>query len=326
MVSLVLSLSLFAAEVAPPPLDAEQKRLREAAAQLHDAGHPAEAAAQLEALISATGGHPDLHFDAGQSRMAAGHHAHARRHFLAFLAAPGLPADDRELGKVRVEAAESRTEAVTVRLFPGTDALVRVRRADDPSRPALEATAVGGAALMHLDPGPWDVEVEASGFPPRRARVEVAAAPVTLELRLVPETGPAAGPPVAPAPALRPATGRAETIAGGVLVPLGLVALGALAAVAPAYQETRSNFSRLRGALERDPCDAIALVELAGLPAEARRERAALIALGVTSGALLGAGVGLLVHGQRLARRSRPARLSLHLRPGFGALTLLGKF
>jgi len=109
---------------------------------------------------------------------------------------------------------------------------------------------------------------------------------------------------------------RGETIAGAVIVPLGVLALGGLVIAAVSHRGTRAHAEDV-GYHCND------LETLVDLRTRARREAGAMVGLGVASGALLTAGAVLLVRGLRPLRR---ARLSLDVRPGLSGLTLSGNF
>lgn len=143
-----LSLSSWSA---PAELTGAQQAQRTFATRLHEERNYAEAANQLEALMQEVGPRPDVLFDAGQSRMAAGHGAHAWRHFQAFVSSPGLSPDDQTDGARRLAAAEARTAQVQVRLPAGTRAsAVVARRAGEGAgaRPPLGAEVVAGRATQ----------------------------------------------------------------------------------------------------------------------------------------------------------------------------------
>lgn len=112
-------------------------------------------------------------------------------------------------------------------------------------------------------------------------------------------------------------------IAGGVMLPLGLVALGVVGAVAPGYRRNLAEADALHAALASRPCtdgDRTRLREILGVT---RGQEGLMIALGLTGGALLTAGTALLVRGG-LARRR--ARLGLDLRHNRVGLTISGAF
>jgi hypothetical protein len=151
-------------------------------------------------------------------------------------------------------------------------------------------------------------------------------------------------PPPAPAPALLPVaqpepppktpvspptaptedpTPRRLQIAGGVMLPLGLVALGVLGAVASRYQRDLARGDALHTELAIRPCTDDDRTLMRELLATTRREEGLSIALGLTGAALVTAGTALLVRGGLQRRR---ARLGLALRQQGVGLTLSGAF
>lgn len=312
-----LAALLVVVQVAPPATDASRQAQREFAGRLHEEGRHAESAEQLEALLVQPGADPNLAYDAGQSRMAAGHRAHAWRHFRAYVETPGLSADDRAAGESRLRAAETGTTPVALVVTPA-DARVSVHRVGSSAqpRPPLSVALRAGAAELRLDPGPWEVRVEAAGAPPRTQRLDVGDEPMRVILEPSPSPAPAG-------PASQPHAGRAETVAGAVLVPLGLLALGGLTGVAVAHRHTRGEFEPLHAKYEQGMCLADEVLRLEELAGAARRQEGAMIGLGVAAGVLLGAGIGLLVHGRV---RARAARVTLDVRPGSAGVALTGRF
>ena len=313
--SFVLVLALLAPPGEPAPRDVSERAL-----ELYYEGRFGEAAAEFEAIAAQD---PGQFFEAGQMRFAAGHMAHAIRHFEAYLAS-GLDADARYIGQTRLARAAMGVRRVEVRLRPsGVDTKIVARRRGDPptqTRPELVTPVVAGAASLRLDPGPWELYVAAPGFLPVKHVLEVREANPTVVLQLMP--APAA---VMPVPAGRAARatelrrGRAQTVAGAVMVPLGLVALGGVAAVAVGYGRTRDEVQE-RG---RDGYLCNDVAPLDDLRFRARGQTAAMAGLGAASVALLAAGTILLVRGQGTLRR---ARLGLDLRPGRAGLMFSGSF
>jgi len=81
MLRLLVSLALVAA----PTVESDDRYAF--GVSLADQGRHAEAALHFETMVNDD---PGLHFEAGQMRVAAGHLAHAHRHFEAYLASgPG---------------------------------------------------------------------------------------------------------------------------------------------------------------------------------------------------------------------------------------------
>ena len=198
-----------------------------------------------------------------------------------------------------------------------------MRLGDD--RPPLSAPVREGVAELRLDPGLWDLRIAAAGHQPLHHHLDVLgtgptlAVPLTLQPVAAP---PPATPPVdpdAPRRAGQLRRARVETIVGAVALPVGLAALGGFVAAVAYRQDTRAGFEALR----RDAVDCDVRAQLDGLHARARRETGAMIALGVSAGALLTTGAVLLVRGQRRMKR---ARIALDLRPGHAGLSLSGAF
>lgn len=314
--SLVLVLML--AVGAPAPVADPQAR----ALELYDQGRFAEAAAEFERLAQSD---PSLFFEAGQMRFAAGHMAHASRHFQAYIAT-GLTDDARSIAQARLTKATAGTRRIDASLTPTTiSTQIVASRVGDPAgqeRPEF-VTAIAGHASLQLDPGTWELRVEKPGYLPLRQTVEVGETNAPLTLRLVPVP---AAVTAAPAPVVNVAArnrerrkGRAMTAAGAVMLPLGVVALGGFVAAAVGYRRTGEAFRGLGvdGYLCND------LAALGELHDRARRQAGAMVGLGVASGALLSAGTVLLVRGQRTLRRPR---LAFNLRPGQAGLLLSGSF
>jgi len=133
---------------------------------------------------------------------------------------------------------------------------------------------------------------------------------------------PVVAPPPQPPPA-PPATGRPLQIAGAVVLPLGLAALGAVAGVASTYQRNLATADGLHTALLHRPCTDDDRDRMRDLLAATRRQEGAMIALGVVGGALVTTGAALLIRGSLQRRRTR---LALDLRPGHAALAITGAF
>ncbi len=141
--------------------------------------------------------------------------------------------------------------------------------------------------------------------PPTPAAVPIRPAPAPAVIALPP-------PPTG-------AAGRQQLIAGGVMVPLGLVALGVLGAVASGYRADLAEADRLA----LGSCTDDHRVRMRELLDSTRRDEGAMIALGLTGGALVTAGAALLVRGGLQRRRTR---LGLDLRQGQVGFTIGGAF
>jgi len=313
MLRLLVSLALAAA----PTVESDDRYAL--GLSLADQGRHAEAALHFETMV---GDDPALHFEAGQMRVAAGHLAHAHRHFEAYLAS-GQGPESRSVAQSRLTKAAAGTRRVELRLTPATSTTVIVHRVGDPpdrQRPDLEVAVTAGAGALRLDPGNWELRIDKAGYLPLRSTLAVHDANVPVELRLAPVPVVATPKPdPTPADMARARTlrrARGETIAGAVIVPLGVLALAGLVIAAVSHRGTRAHAEDVGYHCN----DLDTLVELR---ARARREVGAMVGLGVASGALLTAGAVLLVRGLRPLRR---ARLSLDVRPGQAGLTLSGNF
>lgn len=132
-----------------------------------------------------------------------------------------------------------------------------------------------------------------------------------------------APPPATPAPAPPGPTGRPQLIAGAVVLPLGLAALGALGGVASTYRRDLAAADDLHAALTARPCTDEDRDRMRELLASTRRHEGAMIALGVVGGALVTTGAALLIRGGLQRRRTR---LALDLRPDHLAFAITGAF
>ncbi len=130
--------------------------------------------------------------------------------------------------------------------------------------------------------------------------------------------------PVRPPPTLptNPLPRRLQ-IAGGVMVPLGLVALGVVGAIGAGYRRDLAQADELHTDLMTRTCTENDRMRLREILTATRREEGLMVALGVTGGALLTAGTALLVRGTLQRRR---ARLGLDLRQSRLGLTVSGEF
>ena len=127
-------------------------------------------------------------------------------------------------------------------------------------------------------------------------------------------------PPTAPTENPGP---RRLQIAGGVMLPVGLVALGVLGALASRHRQDLARGDALQTELTLRPCTDDDRTLMRGLLATTRREEGLIIALGLTGAALVTAGTALLIRGGLQRRR---ARLGLALQRHGAGLTLSGAF
>ncbi len=116
---------------------------------------------------------------------------------------------------------------------------------------------------------------------------------------------------------------RKQLVAGGVLLPVGLVALGLLGAVASSHRRHLGEFDTLTADLATRPCTDEDCAHMRELLTATRREEGTMIALGVTGGALVTAGTVLLIRG---AKQRRKTRLGLDLRHNRLGFTIAGEF
>ena len=186
--------------------------------------------------------------------------------------------------KLETRSARARHEEVTAQLAAvGPDAC----KPPPAVSPVAEATAMLPAAESPAPPGP------------KTAAVVVPKAPIDDPLA------------------------RKQLIAGGVMLPLGLVALGVLGAVASSHRRHLADFDTLTADLATRPCTDDDCTRMRGLLAATRREEGLMIALGLTGGALVSAGTALLIRG---ATKRRRARLSFDLRRNRVGLMIAGEF
>ena len=141
---------------------------------------------------------------------------------------------------------------------------------------------------------------------------------------------PVAGSPAPPAPAvvvpktpIDDPSARKQLVVGGVLLPLGLVALGVLGAVASSHRRHLADFDTLTADLATRPCTDEDCARMRELLTATRREEGLMIALGITGGALVSAGTALLIRG---ATKRRRTRLGLDLRRNRVGLMIAGEF
>jgi len=118
---------------------------------------------------------------------------------------------------------------------------------------------------------------------------------------------PAPASPAPPSPVPEDPRPRRLQIAGGVLLPLGLVALGVVGAVSGDYRRDQNSADALRAELALRPCTDDDRARMRELLGATRREERVMIALGVTGGALVAAGAALLIRGSLQRRRARLA-------------------
>jgi hypothetical protein len=116
---------------------------------------------------------------------------------------------------------------------------------------------------------------------------------------------------------------RKQLIAGSVALPLGIVALGVLGGVAFKFRNDMNAADALHADLARRACTSEDRDRMSELLTDLRRERGAMIALGLTGAALVSAGTAVLVRGLKQRRRTQ---LGFDLRHNRVGLTIAGAF
>jgi hypothetical protein len=149
----------------------------------------------------------------------------------------------------------------------------------------------------------------------------VAAAILPVTESAPPDVAPVVAAPLTP-PSDNPIPRRLQ-IAGGVMLPLGLVALAVVVAVSGDHRRDLAGADALQAELALRPCTDDDRARMRELLAATRREEAVMIALGVTGGALMTAGTALLIRGGLQRRR---ARLALDMRQDRVGLIIAGEF
>lgn len=321
----LFAVSLLQAPVGPT---LEQRKdaigLALAERRLHDAAEGAEA------ILALGVADPEVVGIAGNLRAETGHHAHAYRHYAAFLEQAGTPMEARKQAAELLARLTARTRVATVRVTPAVSGKLVAHRVDGRPPPDFTVPIVDGEAVVRVDFGEWEFTVTAPGHAPLSHTVarDVVQdqSPFDVRIALVPVT-PVAVPPPVVTPPPRPAAPvqprvPGTLVAGAVALPLGVVGLGGLFVVLPAYLRTAAARDRGADELAAHPCgperDSLAAL----LPA-ARRQEAAMLGLGVTGAVLVTVGAVLLARGARTHRRNR---LRIDAGPGAVLLGLTGRF
>lgn len=283
----------FRAAPAPDPTAVQSERVA-GASRLFEQRRFAEAAREFLALWHDTRD-PSQLFNAGISSFAARHYAHAVAHLGAYLALPGLGAEDRAEAGAQRRTALAETVAVRLTVDRPTGGPLHVEAlrvaAADP-RPPLVFTLNAETAELALDPGTWRLRATDADLLPAEATIVVTAGatppvrltlrhrpvldgpPVPLDLPVMPDM------PVMPVmPDLPAPQRRRMAIAGGTIG--GAVGVTGLALLA--YGQVR-----LTRAPWRPPPNCPDIAECRREIAVAQRWRAA-------GTGLLGAGVGVTI-------------------------------
>jgi hypothetical protein len=188
--------------------------------------------------------------------------------------------------------------------FPGEPDMLEIRSARARHDEVTQQLAVVGSGACTPPPPVPVVAAVSATLPPRPSPAPAAVVPPK----------PPADPGVPP---------RQLMIAGGVMLPLGVIALSAVGAIVPDYRRNLADADALNADLATRPCTDNDRTHMREILGATRSQEGLMIALGLTSGALLTAGTALLVRGG-LARRR--ARLGLNLRHNQIGLTIAGAF
>lgn len=206
---------------------------------------PVEAALGFEGLWKDFPTEPDFLFNAAASRFAAGHFAHAIAYTREFLAAKNIESEARKEAEAQLREALPQTVSVAVTATadaaaPNVTIVTKYipRESGDVRPDLLFAGGQGGTTSLQLDPGFWDVRVQAEGLAASERRIEVIkgqTAVVTLRLTAAPKDVPTPMGPNLPRE-VPPAVVRRHLlgfgVAGGVFaaVGVGMVAAGSVKA------------------------------------------------------------------------------------------------
>lgn len=297
-------LALHLAAPAPDGAPTEEAR-RGAALRLHEEQHYTEAAAQLEELAEQTGRSDHL-FDAGQSRFAAGHRAHALRLWQIYASDPRRTPEDLALVGQRIAAARALTTSVELVLvvpkLRGPLALTIRRRYDpaDQPRPPLRIddlpAPVGGiiTTRVTLDPGVWELDLTEGPRLAERRELHLDRSESRLELSLADAaadtTASPAPPPLDPPAAARPAGARLRV---ALLATSAALAVGGVTLAVLGPRRQAASARACAGTSTAPSCTETAILGA--------------VRLTDAGAGLLGAGAGVLVTGLVAARPGRRA-------------------
>lgn len=298
-VLLVLQPTPTAAPTAAPTVaapDSAGKDVRAARAVEHYGQSQFTAAAlEFEALHRDFPDEPRFLFNAGATRFAAHHYAHAAAHFNAYIARTDIKDSDRRDAQAQLDETRNRVASVQLSVEVPADAhsvvtleIRRVARGPADQRPAMTFTASPSAGLavhvVQLDPGVWAVQLRGDGYTTTDNSFEIRGlAPQQLRLSLLPPSEEYEGTAIDEKKRLRP-------FAVGLIATSSLVTAAGITVLAAGIAQRRD----LASCAEDDKCEANLVEALSFRDAGA---------------GVLGAGVGMLASGLTwLARDARKRR------------------
>lgn len=183
------------------PTEAVETQRRGAARALYGERRYREAAQAYEALWRDTGA-AKYRFNAGMAREAAEHYGAALLHWQAYLASGSASPDERRMLEQRLTTTRAQLQRVHIHLegaLPGPATLTL--RAPEPApqgpRDPIDLPAQPDLDLS-LEPGAWQVTLQAADRPPIEARFDLSAGVASPTVTL---TLPGAPPIVTPPPA-----------------------------------------------------------------------------------------------------------------------------
>lgn len=195
LLPLLPAMTSQAAEPAPAVAGPKDQRVA-AAADAYGQARFAEAAVAFESLYRDHPDEPRFLFNAGASRYAAQHYAHAVVHFNEYTTRPDIQDSDRKDAQAQLDEARNRVASVqlTVRVPAGardevTFIVRRVGRGPHDQRPELQfaAAPVGDVATLsvQVEPGVWAVQLRGPAYTTTDQSFEVRGlGPQRLDLQL----------------------------------------------------------------------------------------------------------------------------------------------
>jgi hypothetical protein len=234
-----------AAESHTPAVIAGTKDERAAkAADFYGQGRFVEASLEFEGLHRDFPDEPRFLFNAGATRYAAQHYAHAVAYFTEYLARTDIKDSDAKEARAQLDEARNKVASVqvTVQVPPGsreevTVVVRHVARGAADLRPELLFTArpsgIVAALVIQLEPGGWILQARGDGYAAVEDTFEIrglTAQPVRLQLAAAPP--PTAGPSQPSAGDLPPPKSARKfaiglTVAGGLTTVAGAAVLTA---------------------------------------------------------------------------------------------------